>query len=154
MDSRIEKLKMLLEVVYDIPLELLDFEVWRDYDRSFYLPSYEKFTALTTNELIDKQVVGCLAGWATSFPYFQTKGLNFHCSYPIFMTGNILSNDELKNLNELDQTMYKGWEAIAHFFELKEDEYKNLFNYENYQSKPVDKEIICQKIEFVISKYS
>ena len=97
--TTVERLEKLIELVIEvIPDESFDFDIWRDYDASHTEQHTDFFSGFTTEELLDKNIVGCLIGWATSVEYFQNLGFNFHGSVgPIFMYEKILSNEEIKD---------------------------------------------------------
>ncbi|MFP0847927.1 hypothetical protein ACLDYR_17985 [Acinetobacter baumannii] len=61
--TTVERLEKLIELVIEvIPDESFDFDIWRDYDASHTEQHTDFFSGFTTEELLDKNIVGCLIG--------------------------------------------------------------------------------------------
>ena len=63
--TTVERLEKLIELVIEvIPDESFDFDIWRDYDASHTEQHTDFFSGFTTEELLDKNIVGFMATYA------------------------------------------------------------------------------------------
>ena len=153
--TTVERLEKLIELVIEvIPDESFDFDIWRDYDASHTEQHTDFFSGFTTEELLDKNIVGCLIGWATSVEYFQNLGFNSHGSVgPIFMYEKILSNEELKDAPVVTVPVVYQWKAVREFFGITQEDVLVMFSYDNYDQAKIDKDTMIRFIERIIQKY-
>ena len=153
--TTVERLEKLIELVIEvIPDESFDFDIWRDYDASHTEQHTDFFSGFTTEELLDKNIVGCLIGWATSVEYFQNLGFNFHGSVgPIFMYEKILINEELKDAPVVTVPVVYQWKAVREFFGITQEDALVMFSYDNYDQAKIDKDTMIRFIERIIQKY-